>query len=364
MVVLGRECLRALRAHVTAKRPCPVLNEAGVVLGKQTFAAAEPTGYKSKRGAIGEYTLDAVVLLVEHRAKKQSEYVSACTARGTKAVIVTDKADVLAFLDGEAETSTQLVQMDAGGGAAPEAAVPQVSAAAAAGGAAPREDEGRADDEACYDGESYVNCRSTGILAPAKDFKFATELYDRHRQRARAALEDKKRPPSSSAESNADPAKRRREGEAKRDVEPTRIIVVPNAASAALTLLNAGDFVEHGRFLTNAEKKLAGAKKEVSYTFEKTRADGSKASYRIVDNPARLKDDEWARVVAVFAQGPLWQFKGWKYAKPVEIFQKAIGFHIHFDDEKTDDNISQWNVHVRHLGAARLVGPLEPCNRC
>jgi hypothetical protein len=48
MVVLGRECLRALRAHVTAKRPCPVLNEAGVVLGKQTFAAAEPTGYKSK----------------------------------------------------------------------------------------------------------------------------------------------------------------------------------------------------------------------------------------------------------------------------------------------------------------------------
>ena len=28
-------------------------------------------------------------------------------------------------------------------------------------------------------------------------------------------------------------------------------------------------------------------------------------------------------MVAVFAQGPAWQFKGWPYSSPVEIFSKS-----------------------------------------
>lgn len=30
-----------------------------------------------------------------------------------------------------------------------------------------------------------------------------------------------------------------------------------------------------------------------------------------------------SRVVAVFVQGPAWQFKGWPYSSPVDIFSKS-----------------------------------------
>jgi len=46
--------------------------------------------------------------------------------------------------------------------------------------------------------------------------------------------------------------------------------------------------------------------------------------YRVVDNPQRLTQGEWDRVVAVFVMGPAWQFKGWPWdGNPVEIFSKS-----------------------------------------
>lgn len=47
--------------------------------------------------------------------------------------------------------------------------------------------------------------------------------------------------------------------------------------------------------------------------------------YRVVDNPQRLTQGEWDRVVAVFVMGPAWQFKGWPWdGNPVEIFAKSM----------------------------------------
>lgn len=47
--------------------------------------------------------------------------------------------------------------------------------------------------------------------------------------------------------------------------------------------------------------------------------------YRVVDNPQRLSQGEWDRVVAVFVMGPAWQFKGWPWdGNPVEIFAKSM----------------------------------------
>jgi hypothetical protein len=46
--------------------------------------------------------------------------------------------------------------------------------------------------------------------------------------------------------------------------------------------------------------------------------------YRVVDNPGRLSAAEWDRVVAVFVQGPAWQFKGWPWdGNPVQIFANS-----------------------------------------
>jgi len=82
----------------------------------------------------------------------------------------------------------------------------------------------------------------------------------------------------------------------------------------------------------------------------------------VIDNPARLQPNDWSRVVAVFAQGPAWQFKGWPYSSPVEIFSKTKGFYLKYDEMKTDPNVQKWDVHVltisrnkRHLDKASII---------
>lgn len=46
--------------------------------------------------------------------------------------------------------------------------------------------------------------------------------------------------------------------------------------------------------------------------------------YRVTDNPSKLNYADWDRVVAVFAMGPAWQFKGWPHeGNPVEIFNRS-----------------------------------------
>ena len=49
--------------------------------------------------------------------------------------------------------------------------------------------------------------------------------------------------------------------------------------------------------------------------------------YRVIEfQKDKLTVDEWERVVAVFVQGPAWQFKDWPIAggNPTEIFNHSI----------------------------------------
>uniref|UniRef100_A0A672S4W2 Parafibromin-like n=1 Tax=Sinocyclocheilus grahami TaxID=75366 RepID=A0A672S4W2_SINGR len=66
------------------------------------------------------------------------------------------------------------------------------------------------------------------------------------------------------------------------------------------------------------------------------------------------------RPVAVFVQGPAWQFKGWPWllpdGSPVDIFAKIRAFHLKYDEARMDPNVQKWDVtvlelshHKRHL---------------
>jgi parafibromin len=46
----------------------------------------------------------------------------------------------------------------------------------------------------------------------------------------------------------------------------------------------------------------------------------------------------------VFAQGQAWQFKGWQWATPAEVFGNCAGFFMYFDDSKIPDAVKSWNV--------------------
>ena len=79
-----------------------------------------------------------------------------------------------------------------------------------------------------------------------------------------------------------------------------------------------------------------------------TFTNGTKLEFKIIDDTVAktFSDKEWSRVVAVFASGQAWQFKGWKWSNPVELFQNVLGVHLTLDDRPVDANIRSWNCTV------------------
>lgn len=88
----------------------------------------------------------------------------------------------------------------------------------------------------------------------------------------------------------------------------------------------ARDLIEMNifRFVSSDVKKKDGSKYEADLLIQRKKSDGTTVSIRILDNPLKLSIEDWDRVVAVFVQGPAWQFKGWPFGgNPVDIFEKS-----------------------------------------
>ncbi|KAL8178178.1 UNVERIFIED_CONTAM: accessory factor associated with RNA polymerase II [Gekko kuhli] len=148
----------------------------------------------------------------------------------------------------------------------------------------------------------------------------------------------------------------------------TPIIIIPAATTSLITMLNAKDLLQDLKFVPSDEKKKQGCQRE-NETLIQRRKDqmqpgGTTVSvtvpYRVVDQPLKLMAQDWDRVVAVFVQGPAWQFKGWPWllpdGSPVDIFAKIKAFHLKYDEVRLDPNVQKWDVtvlelsyHKRHL---------------
>jgi len=147
------------------------------------------------------------------------------------------------------------------------------------------------------------------------------------------------------------------------------IIIVPNSRTGVISSLNIADFLGNSVY-ESIEQKLAAGAKRVPGDITVRRAvagsggggAGGVVEYKVLDDPRHLRDEEWARVVAVFALGEEWQFKAWKWSKPAELFQHVLGVHVTMDDRSMDDKtgrtVLSWNCKVlkvnkskRHLDA-------------
>lgn len=133
------------------------------------------------------------------------------------------------------------------------------------------------------------------------------------------------------------------------------IIIVPNSSISCLSLLNAVDFLCHGKFVSSEEKKNLGAIREAIVTFKRRdEATGEKKYFKIVDNPALIAPEDWDRVVAVFVSGQAWQFKGWKWSNPVDLFRNVLGIYLTFDERPIDPNVMTWNCKILKVSKARF----------
>ena len=138
----------------------------------------------------------------------------------------------------------------------------------------------------------------------------------------------------------------------KHDATGMPIIIVPTAPSSLITQFNVSSFLD-GKFMTTAEAKQAGAKRQTKRIYTRKKG-GKEIKYQIVDAPTKMPTEDWQRVVAVFAFGPSWQFKGWPFSGPVDIFQHMVGVHMHWSDAlKIDPNMLEWNVKVMPLHRRR-----------
>uniref|UniRef100_A0A667YJL4 Parafibromin n=1 Tax=Myripristis murdjan TaxID=586833 RepID=A0A667YJL4_9TELE len=145
----------------------------------------------------------------------------------------------------------------------------------------------------------------------------------------------------------------------------TPIIIIPAGTTSLITMLNAKDLLQDLKFVTSEEKKKQGIQRDNEVLLQRRKDQiqpgGTTLSvtvpYRVIDQPLKLAPQDWDRVVAVFVQGPAWQFKGWPWllpdGSPVDIFAKIRAFHLKYDEAKTDPNVQKWDVTVLELSHHR-----------
>uniref|UniRef100_A0A3P8XEX0 Parafibromin n=1 Tax=Esox lucius TaxID=8010 RepID=A0A3P8XEX0_ESOLU len=162
----------------------------------------------------------------------------------------------------------------------------------------------------------------------------------------------------------------------------TPIVIIPAATTSLITMLNAKDLLQDLKFVTSEEKKKQGIQRDNEVLLQRRKdqiqAGGAALSvtvpYRVIDQPLKLAPQDWDRVVAVFVQGPAWQFKGWPWllpdGSPVDIFAKIRAFHLKYDEQKMDPNVQKWDVtvlelshHKRHLDRPMFLKFWETLDR-
>ena len=152
------------------------------------------------------------------------------------------------------------------------------------------------------------------------------------------------------------------QSQAQKIVKPSGkpIIIVPNAMTSPITLVNAQDFFERSKFVPReiAIQNHSGPKPTSVNVMHvvSSRLGGGTIEYEVIDNPLRKlqKSEEWSRVVAVIAQGAGWQFKGWKTPKgreanPVDVFSNSFGYYIGFDGAPIPSELQGWNCKTGFL---------------
>ncbi|KAI8904716.1 hypothetical protein EDD86DRAFT_277914 [Gorgonomyces haynaldii] len=134
------------------------------------------------------------------------------------------------------------------------------------------------------------------------------------------------------------------------------IIIVPAGAQSLISLYNVKDFLLNKKFIPSQTYRDNGEPKPLKVSFKI-----DDVTYDVYDAVDTFSSRDWEQVVVVFTNGQEWQFKGWKWDKPVDIFHRFKGFFLKYHDEPNPGQTSQWKVsglnihrHRRNLDAAEV----------
>lgn len=69
----------------------------------------------------------------------------------------------------------------------------------------------------------------------------------------------------------------------------------------------------------------------------------------LVDSPDQFKPEYWTRVVAVFTTGQTWQFKGYKWQQPQQLFENVLGVYVGEKGQPLPNDIKGWGSAVKKI---------------
>jgi hypothetical protein len=203
-------------------------------------------------------------------------------------------------------------------------------------------------------GEVSVADRASSLRNTNVDFSFALKNFNDHVMKAEQEQEraEAKGAKAASGSSASDGSKKSVLPAMKQVLKP--IIIVPSAYSSVINSTNAKEMLADNSFIPLEQAKALGMERVSDQTILR-KIPGSlvELQYKIIDNPVKLAEADWSSVVAVFATGQLWQFKGWKWSDPRQLFANVLGVHLCMDDIAVDENILQWNCKVLKINRSK-----------
>lgn len=128
-----------------------------------------------------------------------------------------------------------------------------------------------------------------------------------------------------------------------RRLEP--IILLSPSASSLLRMPNIKAFLDGGEYTPVMPGSDSPTILHISRQL-KTINPGHTTRFILVDDPTNFRPDYWNRVVAVFTTGQTWQFKGYKWPQPAELFSHALGVYVGWQGEKVPDTVRGWGRGV------------------
>jgi len=184
-------------------------------------------------------------------------------------------------------------------------------------------------------GETPTETGDSILVSKAKSLEIAM----RHYAEMRRAEDSKLRAAKSSSTSAPT-------GKEKEKPVGVPIIVVPNAMTANINMLNAESFIKDSRYERSVEMSKKGMVKKSKITFSRILPKTEKElEYEIIDNPEKLSKSDWNRIVCVVTGGAEWQFKGWQWKTSAEIFSRSCGYYFSVQGEIPPKILKKWNVN-------------------
>ncbi|KAI9498791.1 RNA pol II accessory factor, Cdc73 family-domain-containing protein [Zychaea mexicana] len=333
----------------------------------QSFPRETATNFR-KSGSTDTYTLDTLIFLVQNSHLDNSAYFKECRSRNIEHVSIIDKKKVMDYLTGKVETQPNIV-------ADKESTVDQgvigkrpreegadalkstsVSAVSEAKGKESADREAVKKKVKIFDVKTEETVKKirtrevpsqtrTTVMRGTKDFTYVISMVQ-------SVMYGKDGRLNTGQSKSTNKAKL-----SSKDKIP--LIIVPAAPTAKFTLFNIKQFLEDSNFVDAQQLRAQGMKKPDRVTVERRRRDGQLAVYHIVDSVSNFKQSDWDRVCCVFTGGQAWQFKGWKYEKPVDLFSHVKGVYPKWSDEKVTGPVADWAVtplnihrHQRHQDKA------------